>query len=633
MPVVFLLVIWHDREKLRDFRLWITGLIFSLVMLVPTVPTEAFLLGLIVWLAFTLITSITSRFASGWALPLALTVAATVGYSSQLYIPIRSSLDPVIDENDPDTWPKFKRFLERRQYGETGMVERSFSRRGKLANQIGTQERMGFWRFFREQYSTPRLWFVPVFAGLFGIVMLIRHRPREGLSLSLLLLLATVGLVWYMNFGDGTVPGQRLEVRDRDYFFLPGFVLFALFIGLGAAVLTAWMVGKLQAGVIGRMKPAAYVSGVIFLVLPVLSLASNYQRNNRSGNWVAYDFAYNLLNTCDQNALLFTNGDNDTFPLWFMQEVEGVRKDVRNLNFSLINIDWYILQQRDKFKVPITLTDAQILSLRPVVYEGRQYRIQDQMLDHILDANAWKYPLNFSNTVSPENRIYRSRSLDNHLILLGLATRLIPQEGTQMVDLESLRKNLYQIYKYRTRLDPQPKLDETSRRMLSYDLSCYFSLADTLARAGRFDEAVKVTYDGKKFAPQDWRIYAMLIQLYAKAGREAEAEKIIQDAPQNVEKERLYFNLGFTFKTLGHQNQYEQYMRKILQSNPGYQEAYKELFASYYNQKRRVDLLDLLQDWTSHNPQDRRAYSLLQAVQNPNFNFPDSAAIRQAFGQ
>jgi tetratricopeptide (TPR) repeat protein len=463
--------------------------------------------------------------------------------------------------------------------------------------------------------------------------MLVRHRPREGLSLFLLLLLATLGLVWYMNFGDGTVPGQRLEVRDRDYFFLPGFVLFALFIGLGAATLSAWIVASLQTSTVGKTRFLASISGIIFLILPVLSLAGNYQRNDRSGNWVAYDFAYNLLNTCDQNALLFTNGDNDTFPLWFMQEVEGVRQDVRVLNFSLINIDWYIRQQKDKFNVPITLSEAQIQSLRPLVYEGRQYRIQDQMLDHILDVNAWKYPVVFSNTVPVENKNYRGRSLDNHLILLGLASRLVPEEGFQMVDLEGLRNNLYQVYRYRTPLDPQPKLDETSRRMLSYDLSCYFSLADTLGRASQFEEAVKVIHDGKIFAPQDWRIYAMLVQLYAKAGNPADAEKVIQDAPRNVEKERLFFNLGYTFKTLGQDSLYERYMHKILGLNPGYQEAYRELFSNFYNQKRRVELLELLRNWTSHNPQDRQAYSLLQAVQNPNFNFPDSTAIRQAIGQ
>jgi len=630
MPVIFLIIILHDREKLKDPRIWISGALLSLIMLAPTVPTEAFLLGIVVWLLLCLLYSLQTRFDSRWVLLLAVTMAAMVGYSSQLYIPIRSAHNPAIDENNPDSWEKFKSFLERKQYLQTGMIERSFTRRGIFINQIGDYERIGWFRFFKQQYIRTDFWIIPMFLGLFGLVQLIRHRPREGISLLILLLITTLGLVWYMNFGDGTVPREKLEVRDRDYFFLPGYVLFALVIGIGSAGLLTYLKRQLQ-----RVTPrfsTAYPSvlTLIILILPVLTLANNFDRNDRSGNWVAYDFAYNLLNSCGQNALLFTNGDNDTFPLWFLQEVEKVRPDVRVINFSLLNASWYIQQCKEKWRVPITLTDQEINSLRQFSDGTRIYRVQDQMLEHILDANAWQYPVNFALTVAPENRIYKGLSLDRHLMMDGLVQRLVPQEGQQLVDLNGTQTKLFQTFQYKGTGSPNLHWDETSRRMISHYLTCFFALADTLAKEGRYQEAINTASRAKKLDSTDWRVYAMLVQLYVKANQSAKAEEVAAAAPPEVEKERLYYNLAYTYKLTGRQIEYEQGMKKILQLNPHYQVAYEELFGTYYNQKRRDDLLQLLNFWTQNNPADQRARSLLASFSNPAFDFPDTAALRQA---
>jgi len=401
MPAIFLVVIFFSSRLRRDIRFYIT----SILLFTISFSLDIFLYANAVWLVVLLIGTLTSRRYT-WRFSLLLVFAAVVGFSCQLYTPIRSAQDPIINENDPSSsFAVFKQFVERKQYGSELMAVRALKRRGTWGNQFGMHERMGFWGFFSDQYGINGRKFAFLFVvGLLGLFELARRRPKIGLPFFLMVLLGTVFLVWYMNFADGTMQNAatgdaHIEVRDRDYFFTPGFVLFGIAIGLGVAGFMEMARESLQ-GKLKFMTPV--VMGIVsaLVLLAVVPVRANYWECDRSRNYTPYDFAYNLLQSCDKNAILFNAGDNDTFPVWCLQNVYHVRPDVTAINLSLSNIGWYIKQIRDYMHVPLRWNDSQIDAMHSVINkDGRMWRIQDQVVDEILTVEGQRRPIDFALTV------------------------------------------------------------------------------------------------------------------------------------------------------------------------------------------------------------------------------------------
>lgn len=211
-----------------------------------------------------------------------------------------------------------------------------------------------------EQPAYNRFFFLPFILGILGLFFHVKKDPKNAFIVGLLFILTGIAIVVYLN-------QTPLQPRERDYSYVGSFFAFAIWIGL--AVL--WLVQQLQK----HLKPitAASLATLALLSIPALMAAQGWNDHDRSGRYHTRSYAFNYLNSCAPNAILFTSGDNDTFPLWYLQEVEGIRRDVRVCNLSLLGIDWYIdLMKRRAYEsapLPISMeSDKYAQGTRDIVY-------------------------------------------------------------------------------------------------------------------------------------------------------------------------------------------------------------------------------------------------------------------------
>tara|TARA_Y100001949_G_scaffold8534_1_gene6257 strand:- start:264 stop:3128 length:2865 start_codon:yes stop_codon:yes gene_type:complete len=452
-----------------------------------------------------------------------LSIAATsvvlilIGYSTYTLIYIRSNQDPTIDENDPETVKAMISYLEREQYGSVGQFPRRFNglrqmyevagpprgeNRTYTARQKAQYRKTDLdkqWDFFwdyqiKKMYNRYFLWqfagrgpsteqgVTPMGAnsredgvdwtqfglplalilGLLGMVYQGIKDQRMSFSIMSLFLLTGYAVILYLNQDDP-------QPRERDYSYVGSFFAFSIWIGAGVAAVGEFIQSKISNKEIStRVISIALVLSILFV--PVVMLSVNYHSHDRSGNYVAWDYSYNILQSVGPNGILFTNGDNDTFPLWYLQEVENVRKDVAVVNLSLLNTPWYIKQWKearpDETKF-INLTDKKVdeitsqltrweerkmqvpvkndpennegyieWTLKPT-FAGQALRVQDVMILKIIKDAGWEVPIYFAVTVSQSNRI----GLDPYLDMQGLTFQL-KSHKTSPVDQEMMYKNL-----------------------------------------------------------------------------------------------------------------------------------------------------------------------------------------------
>ncbi|MFO7657533.1 MAG: DUF2723 domain-containing protein [Bacteroidales bacterium] len=226
-----------------------------------------------------------------------------------------------------------------------------------------------------------KYYLLPLLLGIIGMVYQYKKRHDDFWTTLALFVMTGIAIVVYLN-------QNPIQPRERDYAYAGSFYAFAIWIGLG--VLAVYELFK-------KYVPdsvSAYVAGVLCLVaVPYVMAKENWDDHDRTGRYMARDFAYNYLNSCDKNAIIFTNGDNDTFPLWYAQEVEGIRTDVRVINLSYLGADWYIEQMHrkayDSDPIPFTLTkDKYISGKRDIIYlieRLKGYTDLKQAIDFLAD--------------------------------------------------------------------------------------------------------------------------------------------------------------------------------------------------------------------------------------------------------
>ena len=181
-----------------------------------------------------------------------------------------------------------------------------------------------------------KFYFLPMILGIIGIVYHYKKNWHDGLIVTMFFFFTGLAIILYLN-------QPPYQPRERDYAYAGSFYVYAIFIGLGVL----WVIDMLRKYLDGFKAGIAAI--LICAIVPGVLAKDGWDDHDRSHRYTARDFAYDYLNSCAPNAILFTGGDNDTFPLWYEQEVEGVRTDVRVIVSSLYNTDWYINTSRQKF--------------------------------------------------------------------------------------------------------------------------------------------------------------------------------------------------------------------------------------------------------------------------------------------
>ena len=488
-----------------------------------------------------------------------------IGFTTFAMVIIRANQNPPMNENEPDKLTELMSYLNREQYGDFPIFKRRFSSEPHQQGVFtGYSSDLDFFWNYQMNHMMTRylLWNYAGRAGwdqdegadiapfngigsiitkitgvnfsgsvkdslfgipfLLGIVGIYFHFKRDWK-------MASIFMVMFILMGYLTAfyqNQQEPQPRERDYFYVGAFFVYSIWIAIAIRGLIDLIQEKVKNISISN---AATVAVLVFgfILVPIVMLRANYFTHDRSKNWVPWDYSYNLLQSCAPNAVLFTNGDNDTFPLWYLQDVEGVRRDVKIANLSLLNTSWYIMQLKhnDPYKVGtvnMKISDSQIEQIRPIQWNTQEItvplpkstpeikdlmqkyeitdtsvikqgsikfkmdntltfgnvkavRVQDIMVKEIIEANNWERPIYFAVTCSDDSKI----GLQDYLRMEGMAFRFVPEKrkpGIEFINVDLLSKMLKENngyskdyapgFKFRGVSDPKIFFDENHSRLI-----------------------------------------------------------------------------------------------------------------------------------------------------------------------
>ena len=695
-----------QRKYLKDMLFLLLGIFqivsFALVFLVPAslyLPAIG-MLGVILLLGIILPLNNPIKYRN-WRFFWVGILLVVSGISSELYLPIRSrvltelykdknvaaqylagkNIAPRINECDPgENFTAFNNALHRSQYGPQRIIPRQ------------TQDESGysliegyFWQgalFIRYLSMQPlpedvnwlfRAFVLTLFyaLGIWGLAELYKREKKIFIFMILILFMLSFAMVGYLNLkfspSDTSQKHQPREVRERDYFFVCGFTYFGILMGLGFYGFADWLK---RASKNKRLANISGLSGVIaFSLIPLMT---NIRYNNRYGNFIPKDYGYNMLVSCDDGGILFTNGDNDTFPLWIAQEVFGIKRSVIVANLSLINTDWYIRQLK-YWGAPVSFSDEEIKLLEPI-YDYRNRRViyvKDIMIRDLIATNAGiklkrkiergqlilsdayflsqeefaagylkgykgERPIYFASTVSDDNY----RGLASYLRLEGIVYRMVGDSVPYPyhIDIEKTEDFFYKVYRYTGVFDSKKQQvlarilpdferrkkeremynsavvrDENTVRLYSNYAAGLFNLG--LVERDRAD--IQGALDAWNFAVlfEPYPAYPFLYNLgllYAQFGMVDSADNYFSMIETN--DPQIITQIGSVLNTIGEYDRALAYFQRALAINPRFPQAHFGLFTVYMAKNDTASAVQILQNWLQINPRDSSAYRMLQEL-------------------
>jgi hypothetical protein len=254
----------------------------------------------------------------------------------------------------------------------------------------------------KEHEGRNKYYMLPFLFGLLGAFFHFRRKPNDATGLLALFVITGIGIIIYSNQPPN-------EPRERDYVLAGSFFTYCIWIGMGVLAIFELLRNRL-----GQSGPvAAIIGSVLVLSAPLLMGTQNYDDHSRMHHSGARDYASNFLESCAKDAIIFTYGDNDTYPLWYAQEVEGIRRDVRVVNLSLIAVDWYIelLRRKVNDSPPIKM------SIPQDAYRGKKrnqvFYFNESPQDELMSIQEWIKYIGGNNP--PRVRLQSGRSLETHM--------------------------------------------------------------------------------------------------------------------------------------------------------------------------------------------------------------------------
>ncbi len=317
---------------------------------------------------------------SGWTL-----MMIFLGYTTYMFVMVRGAQNPPMNENAPSSFSKLAGYINRDQYGAISLKQ-EFTERRVPKDAPGyhpdtwdetrySSDLDFFWKyqtnFMFHRYlgwnfigrdgdfqgagvDFMKTWALPFVLGLFGIYWHFKRDPKRALTLLGAFIVMGYIVDWYQNQQDP-------QPRERDYFYVGAFYIFAMWIGIGSVGIMEWVRERYAAWDSRKMTYALSGVGAVILIFgPInqcvgisgmlsgepFSKSSKWAEYSRHNNWIPWEYAYNILQSCEPNAILFTYGDNDTFPLWCLQDSYAIRRDVRIVQLQLVTMMWNVKQLR-----------------------------------------------------------------------------------------------------------------------------------------------------------------------------------------------------------------------------------------------------------------------------------------------